>query len=46
MAVYDKRAQRGLERLGLTLSARSGRYGWYMLLLERLADDMSAAAHM
>jgi hypothetical protein len=36
MAVYDRRAQAGLETLGLTLSAAPGRYGRYMELVEVL----------
>ena len=39
MAVYDRRAQAGLERLGLTLSPKPGRYGRYMGLVERLITD-------
>ncbi|HWC23837.1 MAG TPA: hypothetical protein VG502_16195 [Flexivirga sp.] len=38
MAVYDRRAQSGIEKLGLTLSAQRGRYGRYMGLVEQLAD--------
>ncbi len=34
MAVYDRRAQRGLERLGLILTTKPGRYGRYMELVE------------
>lgn len=40
MAVYDRRAQRGLEALGLSLSAARGRYGRYM----RIVGDLSSAA--
>lgn len=36
MAVYDRRAQRGLECLGLTLTAGQGRYGRYMQHVENL----------
>lgn len=36
MAVYDKRAHRGLELLGETLSSSRGRYGRYMQLIEEL----------
>lgn len=36
MAVYDKRAQTGLEALGRTLSRARGRYGRYMALVEEL----------
>jgi hypothetical protein len=38
MAVYDRRAQRGLELLGENLSASRGRYGRYMRLVEELID--------
>ncbi|WP_395405596.1 hypothetical protein ACHMXB_21430 (plasmid) [Arthrobacter sp. UC242_113] len=36
MAVYDRRAQTGLEALGCTLSPARGRYGRYMALVEEL----------
>ncbi|MEU4095807.1 hypothetical protein [Streptomyces sp. NPDC026673] len=36
MAVYDRRAQFGLEQLGYQLSAAPGRYGRYMDLLDDL----------
>lgn len=36
MAVYDRRAQRGLELLGKTLTSSRGRYGRYMLLIGEL----------
>ena len=36
MAVYDRRAQAGLAKLGLSLSARRGRYGRYMAIIESL----------
>ncbi|MEU0402067.1 hypothetical protein ABZ318_17875 [Streptomyces sp. NPDC006197] len=36
MAVYDSRAQRALETLGLTLTDDSGRYGRYMGLIDDL----------
>jgi hypothetical protein len=39
MAVYDRRAQLGLERLGLQLTAKAGRYGRYMALVEQLIAD-------
>lgn len=42
MAVYDERAQTGLETLGLPLSPAPGRYGRYMELVE---DLRSTAAH-
>lgn len=36
MAVYDERAQTGLESLGIMLSPASGRYGRYMAIVEGL----------
>lgn len=42
MAVYDDRAQAGLETLGLSLSAARGRYGRYMELVE----DLRTTANM
>lgn len=36
MAVYDQRAQAGLETLGRTLSAARGRYGRYIASVEDL----------
>lgn len=49
MAVYDRRAQAGLESLGLVLTARPRRYRRYMAILEQLREvsrrhgqDMSA----
>jgi hypothetical protein len=36
MAVYDRRAQQGLELLGFCLGPVPGRYGRYMSLLDRL----------
>lgn len=41
MAVYDRRAQSGLERLGLVLTARPGRYGRYMALVEQMILETS-----
>lgn len=38
MAVYDKRAHRGLELLGETLSSSPGRYGRYMQLIDDLLN--------
>jgi hypothetical protein len=38
MAIYDKRAHRGLELLGETLSASPGRYGRYTQLIDDLLD--------
>ena len=43
MAVYDRRAQAALTRLGLELSAAPGRYGRYIALVESLRDELSAA---
>ncbi|MEV8148586.1 hypothetical protein AB0O52_10610 [Arthrobacter sp. NPDC080073] len=42
MAVYDRRAQNGLEKLGLSLSQDPGRYGRYMKIVEDLS---SSAVH-
>jgi hypothetical protein len=39
MAVYDRRAQLGLERLGLVLTPKAGRYGRYMALVGQLMAD-------
>jgi hypothetical protein len=36
MAVYDRRAQKGLETLGLRLSSARGRYRRYMAIVEQL----------
>lgn len=36
MAIYDRRAQSGLEALGLSLSSSRGRYGRYMEIVENL----------
>lgn len=36
MAVYDRRAQAGLERIDLKLTPKPGRYGRYMELVEHL----------
>lgn len=44
MAVYDKRAQAAIERLGLTLTARRGRYGRYMQIVEDLRGDLQEQA--
>lgn len=45
MAVYDRRAQSGLEILGLTLTAAPGRYGRYMTLVETLRATASQHRH-
>lgn len=37
MAIYDRRAQAGLTKLGISLSAKRGRYGRYMDIIESLA---------
>lgn len=39
MAVYDRRAQKGIELLGLPLTAKSGRYGRYMVIVEQLRTE-------
>ncbi|MFJ8755192.1 hypothetical protein ACIREO_38695 [Streptomyces sp. NPDC102441] len=44
MAVYDRRVQRAIESLGLTLTDRPGRYGRYMDLLDTLLEDGGGAA--
>lgn len=43
MAVYDRRAQSGLELLGLglELTSKSGRYGRYMSLVDQLVREAS-----
>lgn len=43
MAVYDRRAQAGLESLGLQLTAQPGRYVRYMALVEQLLDECLAS---
>ncbi|MDO9381136.1 MAG: hypothetical protein Q7T56_20005 [Nocardioidaceae bacterium] len=43
MAVYDRRAQAGLQRLELTLTPKSGRHARYMKLLEQLGAEVAAA---
>ncbi|MBP2267045.1 hypothetical protein J3A64_002509 [Pseudarthrobacter sp. PvP004] len=45
MAVYDRRAQGGLEMLGLQLSPARGRYGRYMELVENIRLSASANDH-
>lgn len=42
MAVYDRRAQAGLGMLWLPLSAKAGRYGRYMALVESIRATASA----
>lgn len=42
MAVYDRRAQLGLEYLGLVLTPRPGRYGRYMALVAKLITETKA----
>ncbi|WP_201300198.1 hypothetical protein [Nocardioides sp. AX2bis] len=39
MAVYDRRAQLGLEKLGLLLTSTPGRYGRYMALVTDLSIE-------
>ncbi|MBO1756448.1 hypothetical protein J4030_15100 [Allobranchiibius sp. CTAmp26] len=41
MAVYDRRAQVGLEMLGLSLPPKRGRYGAYMALVEQLSGAVT-----
>jgi len=41
MAVYDRRAQAGLELLGLDLASKPGRYGRYMALVDQLSKEAS-----
>lgn len=43
MAVYDRRAHRGLELVGLSLSNRPGRYGLYTGLLEDCRRELPEA---
>ena len=43
MAVYDRRAQQGLERLGVSLSSSRGRYARYMGLVEDLVGEAQQA---
>ncbi|MER5738909.1 hypothetical protein ABT117_24945 [Streptomyces sp. NPDC002262] len=38
MAVYDSRAQRALENLGITLTDESGRYGRYMTIIDEILE--------
>ncbi len=45
MAIYDDRAQTGLETLGLSLSAARGRYGRYMELVEDLRSTANLHRH-
>lgn len=45
MAVYDVRAQAGLEALGLSLSAARGRYGRYMEIVEVLRATANLHGH-
>lgn len=44
MAVYDRRAQRALGLLGLSLTAARGRYGRYMGMVEQIRDEVSTVA--
>ncbi|WP_237563334.1 hypothetical protein [Arthrobacter sp. H-02-3] len=45
MAVYDERAQTGLEALGLSLSPARGRYGRYMELVEEMRSTAGRYGH-
>ena len=42
MAVFDRRAETGLRRLGIALDRRPGRYGRYMALLDDMRIAVSA----
>lgn len=42
MAVYDRRAEAGLQQLGLS---SGGRYSTYMSVLEELLEQLAAAGH-
>ncbi|SFO00828.1 hypothetical protein SAMN05660359_00921 [Geodermatophilus obscurus] len=44
MAVYDRRAQTALQRLGVELSPAPGRFGRYMDLVEQLRTQAAAVA--
>ncbi len=44
MAVYDRRARTGLQRLGLELTPSPGRYGRYMELIEHLREEAGSMA--
>jgi hypothetical protein len=46
MAVYDRRARAGLEALGLTISAKPGRYRRYMELVEALRSTANRHGHI
>lgn len=41
MAIYDRRAQKGLERIGLQLASSPGRYGRYIELIETLIGEVA-----
>lgn len=43
MAVYDRRAQKGLEVLDVSLSSASGRYRRYMTIVEQLRHGAQAS---
>lgn len=45
MAVYDRRAQTGLEKLGLSLSPARVRYGRYMTIVVGLASEAERRGH-
>lgn len=45
LAVYDKRADRGLEQLGLAVGHRSGRYGRYMSVVEQCRLELADHGH-
>lgn len=39
MAIYDRRADKGLRELGIELTPKPGRYGQYMDILDSLVSD-------
>lgn len=43
MAVYDRRAQKGIQALGLSLTSARGRYRRYMAIVEQLRLEAHAA---
>jgi hypothetical protein len=45
LAVYDRRAHRGLRRLDLSLKNRPGRYGHYLLLIEQCRKELADKGH-
>lgn len=45
MAVYDRRAQKALRKVGLELTAAPGRYGRYMAMIDQLRDEADPGGH-